>query len=299
MRVFWAAMVSGVVFGGVIAPMAAGPVTPEIHDKAVAVLREGLRTETEWVRVHAAEALLRNGLPEGVEEVFLPEVENSPARHRIGVWRVLAQAQTDAGKREAYVERIRDAFLDLDGPDRVHAAETLGKLGDAKRSTQLLNAATDADNPMAAYARLILANTGSVEDGAYLAALLGSYDEGVRQSTAYAIRFAPNVDEETVARVRDAALAEPEDSAVRLNLLIAWLAHADEAERGRIVALLVPYADSEKKSERYQFGEAMALGGSESDVGVLEALLNDEDTDVRISAANGLLCIERREKETE
>ena len=75
-----------------LSPLAAGAVTAEVHDKAVAELRAALRTETAWVRVHAAEALLRNGLPEGVEEVFLPEAETSPPKHRIGVWRVLAQA---------------------------------------------------------------------------------------------------------------------------------------------------------------------------------------------------------------
>ncbi|MEA3364676.1 MAG: hypothetical protein U9Q79_03460 [Candidatus Hydrogenedentes bacterium] len=299
MRVFRTVTWGMVAFGTVLAPKGVAQVTAEIHDQAVAVLRDALRNETEWVRVHAAEALLRNGLPEGVEEIFLPEVENSAPRHRIGVWRVLAQAQKDPKKREAYVQRIRDAFLDLDGPDRVHAAETLGKLGDAKRSTQLLNAATEADKPMAAYARLILANTGAVEDAAYLAALLGSYYENVRQSTAYALRFAPKLDERTLLDVRDAALAEPEDSPVRLNLLIAWLAHADEAERVHIKELLMPYTDNEKKAERYQFGEAMALGGGDDDVPLLLQLLNDEDTDVRISAANALLGIERRGKNTD
>jgi solute:Na+ symporter, SSS family len=299
MRMFRTVTCVMLVFGTVLAPWAVAQMTAEIHDKAVAVLREALDNETEWVRVHAAEALLRNGLSKGVEEIFLPEVENSPARHRIGVWRVLAQAQKDPGKREAYVQRIRDAFLDLDGPDRVHAAETLGKLGDAKRSTQLLNAATEADKPMAAYARLILANTGAVEDAEYLAALLGSYDDNVRQSTAYALRFAPKLGEQTLLQVRDAALVEPEDSPVRLNLLIAWLAHADEAEQGRVKELLMPYAESEKKAERYQFGEAMALGGDEGDVPLLLQLLNDEDTDVRISAANALLGVERRGKNTD
>jgi len=200
----------------------------------------------------------------------------------------------DAAERERYVQRIRVAFLDLDGPDRLHAAETLGKLGDAKRSTQLLNAATQADTPIAAYARLILANTGAAEDAEYLAALLGSYDDDVRDTAGYALRFAPKLDERTLARVRNTALAEPEKSPARLNLLIAWLAHADKSEQAGIKTLLRPYAESQEKSERYQFGEAMALRGDADDVPVLLRLLDDKDTDVRISAANALLAIERR-----
>lgn len=278
-----------------LSPLAAGAVvTAEVHDKAVAELRDALRTETAWVRVHAAEALLRNGLPEGVEEVFLPEAETSPPKHRIGVWRVLAQGQQDPAKRERYIGRIRAAFLDLDGPDRLHAAETLGKLGDARRSTALLLAATASDAPLGAYARLILANTGAVEDTEYLAALLGSYDEGVRNTAGYALRFAPRMDERTLARLREAALAEPGDSPARLNLLIAWLAHAGDADWNAIKALLKPYAESSDTSTRYQFGEAMALRGDAEDVPILLRLLADADTDVRISAANALLAIERK-----
>lgn len=277
-----------------LSPLAAGAVRAEVHDKAVAELRDALRTETAWVRVHAAEALLRNGLPEGVEEVFLPEAETSPPKHRIGVWRVLAQGQQDPAKRERYIGRIRAAFLDLDGPDRLHAAETLGKLGDARRSTALLLAATASDAPLGAYARLILANTGAVEDTEYLAALLGSYDEGVRNTAGYALRFAPRMDERTLARLREAALAEPGDSPARLNLLIAWLAHAGDADWNAIKALLKPYAESSDTSTRYQFGEAMALRGDAEDVPILLRLLADADTDVRISAANALLAIERK-----
>ncbi len=287
-------LVSGLALLAACAPAGAAAFTPEVHDRAVAVLREALRTETGWVRVHAAEALLRNGLPEGVADAYLSAVENSPPKHRIGVWRVLAQAQKDAEARERYVQRIRGAFLDLDGPDRLHAAETLGKLGDAKRSSQLLSAALESDSPMAAYARLILANTGAVEDAEYLAALLGSYNDDVRNSTGYALRFAPTLDTSTLARVRYAALEEPEDSSVRLHLLIAWLAHANDAERTGIKELLRPYAESEDKGERYQLGEAMALRGDDGDVPVLLELLDDEDTDVRISAANALLAIEGR-----
>ena len=92
----------------------------------------------------------------------------------------------------------------------------------------------------------------------------------------------------------EAALAEPGDSPARLNLLIAWLAHAGDADWNAIKALLKPYAESSDTSTRYQFGEAMALRGDAEDVPVLLRLLADADTDVRISAANALLAIERK-----
>ena len=61
-----------------------------------------------------------------------------------------------------------------------------------------------------------------------------------------------------------------------------------------IKALLKPYAESSDTSTRYQFGEAMALRGDAEDVPILLRLLADADTDVRISAANALLAIERK-----
>jgi len=125
---------------------------------------------------------------------------------------------------------------------------------------------------------------------------LGSYDDAVRRSAAYALRFAPNLDDATRARLRETAKREPVASPARIHLLIAWLAHADMAEWPEIKRLLRPYAQSDVQTERYQYGEAMAIRGEAAEVPALLQLLDDEDADVRVSAANALLALERRQR---
>lgn len=276
------------------APATEAGVTPELRDRAVGELRGALERERDWVRVHAAEALLRNGFPEGVAAVYEPLMADAPPKHRIGVWRVLAQAQTDPAAREPYVARIHEAFFDLDGPDRLHAAETLGKLGFSTRSTALLMAAVDPDKPIAAYARLILANSGALEDADFLAALLGSYDEPVRTSTGYALRFVPRLSPKALATVSDAASREAEGGSTRLHLAIAWYVHAAADAKTVPKQEVLKYLEAEA-GMRYQVGEALALCGGVEDLPHALRLLEDADADVRISGANAILSIGRRQ----
>ena len=60
------------------APVYGGPpedrsVTPELRDRAVAILRETLDKESEWRKVHAAEFLIALSYPQGVAAAFEAE----------------------------------------------------------------------------------------------------------------------------------------------------------------------------------------------------------------------------------
>jgi solute:Na+ symporter, SSS family len=270
-------------------------VSKELKDRCISELRQVMAKETQWVRVHAAEALIRNGVLDGVEATFKPLLAEGLPKHRIGVWRTLAQAQSDPAAREQYVKSIREALLDLDGPDRIHAAETLGKIGDSKRSVTVLRAAVNMDNGIVPYARLILAKGGALEDAEFLSLLLGSYDEGIRGGTGYALRFVPSVAPETLARIALVAQAEAEDSPARIHLLNAWYVHAASAKKAAPKALLRPYADSKEKSVRYQFAEGLSLCGGAEDLPILKRLLEDDEADVRVAAANAILKIAGRQ----
>src|SRR5262249_61343678 len=104
------------------------PVDEGLRQRALQVLRTALEREQQWVKVHAAEALLAAGDPQGVKPAFDRELaEKVNVRpYRIGIWRVLAQAARNADAREPWVNNIVKAFLDTEGSDRLHAAETLG-----------------------------------------------------------------------------------------------------------------------------------------------------------------------------
>ncbi|MBN2309474.1 MAG: hypothetical protein JXR94_10915 [Candidatus Hydrogenedentes bacterium] len=264
-----------------------------LHERAVAVLRDAVENETEWVRVHAAEALVWNGYADEVRPVFLAEVDSAGPKHRIGVWRVLAQAAPNAEEREQYTARIRQAFLDKDGPDRLHAIETLGKLNDGERSDALAEAARGEDE-FGAYARWVMANGGDAQDEAALVALVDSDDEGVRSTVGYALRFFDHVRPATLPALSRAVRNEPKDSPARNHLVSAWFVHCPEAQEKAARKRLLAYAGKGSTAERFEMCNALARRGDASDIAMLERLLGAADADVRIGAAHALLSIGAR-----
>jgi HEAT repeat protein len=265
-----------------------------LHDRAVTVLRDALRTETEWVRVHAAEALIWHGYPEGVEAVYRPQTETAP-QHRIGVWRVLAQAADSDAEREQWVARIRDALVDVDGPDRLHAAETLGKLADSRRPAELQRVAREGEGGLQACARWVLAGSGDAEDEAAFAALLGPDHKDVHGIVGYGLRWLDRIRPATWKVLVDVARACPQESEARVHLLAAGFVHApNDADRAAFRKQLLPFAGTGDKGQKYQTCAALGLAGTKDDIPLLTRMLDDPETDVRVSAAEALLRLESR-----
>ena len=67
-------------------------VPAQLRDRALSTLRNGLNTETKWVKVHAAEALIWHGYPDDIGTMFAAEAATADPQYRIGCLRVLAQA---------------------------------------------------------------------------------------------------------------------------------------------------------------------------------------------------------------
>lgn len=103
-----------------------------VEDKinAIDILRKNMKTQQRWIKVHAAEYLLWSGNPKDVKDEFLKEEElhGNELPYRIGIWRVLAQAETDSTQKAFWIEKIKQAFLNKNGADRLHAIESLAKL---------------------------------------------------------------------------------------------------------------------------------------------------------------------------
>ena len=272
---------------------APGPGAANLHERSLAVLREALAEGKEWVKVHAAESLLWTAHPENVRDLFLKEQETAGPRYRIGVWRVLAQAAPDEKERQTYVGKIVAVFVDTNAPDRLHAAETLGKLGYAGRESEVVRWAEKEYGSNQAMARWILANSGNAKDEAYLAELLQSDNADARGCAAYALRFFKKVRPETYAKLQAAGQKEPLDSNQRANILSPWYLHAPEAERPAIRAPLLKYAENGTKDDKREMCAALGRAPNPDDVPVLTRLLDDPDLDARAGAAEALLRIER------
>ncbi len=266
--------------------------TRALQNRSVTVLREAMQNQSAWLKVHAAEALVWNGHLEGVRETFLAEVPGAEPKYRIGVWRVLAQA-VDGPEREAYIARIRGAFEDADGPDRLHAVETLAKLGESQRSDELERVAADGEGSMRAYARWVLANSGAASDEASLAELLDT-DGAMRGTVGYALRFFPSVRPGTLAKLEQTARDQPVDSPARVYLLSAWCVHASPAEKPAVKRLLLGYLEDGEVGQKFETCMALARCGKTSDLPLLTRLLADPEPDVRIGAAHAILRIAAR-----
>jgi len=107
---------------------AAEPVTVQ-RQPLIRLLEKEMQANTNWVRIHAAEALIQHGCTNPVAKFFAMLVAKENPSAQIGEWRVMAQAAETEAQRRASVALIRHALVDEHSSLRVQAAESLAKLG--------------------------------------------------------------------------------------------------------------------------------------------------------------------------
>ena len=207
-------------------------VSSALRAKALGKLRDVVRAQQRWVKVHAAESLLQLGYADEVVAEFQDELaaHGDEPEYRIGIWRVLARAAQYQGGQEEWLDKIEQAFFDEDSPDRVHAAETLAKLRvpiPAEKLDAVVRAADGQDARLAAYSRWWLAVSGDPEkreeDRQQLWDLLGSQDATARRIAAYAVRFLGEADPGPWNRLVELSEVET-DPAMKVRLLAtAWI----------------------------------------------------------------------------
>jgi len=259
---------------------------PAVREQAVEVLRTNLAQEARWVKVHAAEFLLELGYPEGVYETFDAErIEHGDTPlYRIGIWRVLAKASTSPDAYRQWVDKIREALRDPDGPDRLHATETLSKLpyqATAEEQAILEEFATSDDEPIAAFAACMLVHAGREAYESTLKSLLLTEDDRTRQCAAYALRHIEEVPWPISDRLSEVASLEPADTLAGVYLHAAAYSHApDDAAAAPHREAVLNYARTGKTNEQYEATAVLAQKGTEADIPLLVDLLEDDDQDV-------------------
>lgn len=276
-----------------------GRISPELRAAAVTQIRETLRHESRWGKVHAAEYLLALDYPEDVAKSFRQELaalESEPG-YRVGIWRVLARAAPTDAERTAWVMKIRDVFLDPEATDRGHAAETLAKLKYSLRDEGdqcFVKATADEDLMLATSANWILANSGRASGIVALGRLLEARDPRVRGYAAYALRHLPTVPDVIREQLATALQHEPADSPARAQMAAAATVHARPGDQ-EPSNVLRTIALSGNDSDRYEAAHALAAVGTAADVVLLARLMQqDVSADVRAAAAYGVLRIDRR-----
>lgn len=297
--------------------MTNGRLPDDLRRHAVQTLRDGLTEQERWVKVHAAEFLLELSYPQGVREAFERELEShGDARaYRIGIWRVLARAARTSAERKKYVEKITAAARDA-APDRLHAVESLAKLGvavDEPVAKAIAAWAADAPDAEAVFARWLLALSGhgsvaASEQESTIAAMLERGDATTRLRASFALaNLAPLSEDSTAVLLEagDRAVAnEPTDDLEQLAdayvIASAWKVAVTNNEDGRFAQQIGAYrAQLERRAQDSPaVAKVMANGladiGEPTDADLLSRWLEHDNADLRSSAAHALLRLDRR-----
>ena len=283
------------------------PADPALTQLALDNLHAVVANNHDLPRLHAAEDLAILGDPDPLAVIRgdVPTLVTQPI-FRIVTWRVQARAAAFAGRSmEPQTQKIVEIFFTTpDTPDRVNAAETLGKLGynpPAAEAARFREVAETTHNPLLAmHARWVLAGNGKKAEEQALAAFLTDKDAKVRGDAAYALRFRPHVRTETRELLIAAAEREPAGSEARSYLYASAAYHATPAERPALLRELEKYAKSGNGDEKYETMNVIALVGGTAELPLLRKYLApplpyiDADADVRVAAANAILHIQRR-----
>ncbi|MCE7063195.1 hypothetical protein [Dyadobacter sp. CY343] len=290
-------------------------ISSEVGQQSIAVLRQVLATQKEWVKVHAAEYLIWAGHPEGVREAYLEEEKlwSTKPQYRIGIWRVLAQVAENPADKKIWTNKILDVFLDSSATDRTHAAETLAKLKISPYENNILLTEATLKSPVKPLALYTLWSTAftsadsmkSVSEHFLKTVTDVNAESADRLIPAYALRQLKGISEEESAQLAEAALAEPADSPARIYLLSAAFTNmkGNSAQSEKLHAEIVKYANSPSKGNISEIAAALAEKGNVEDISILTPLLTHasqleseaDRADVAAAAAHAILKINQRE----
>jgi len=299
------------------------------RSQLIARLQNEMLNQTDWLRIHAAEALLDHGQSAHIVELFKPEADAALPPYRIGVWRVLARgcgatlgplSQTLSGTLaetpqnstkfatkfatkerkqdrwdQLYVERIRSVLRDPAATDRISAAESLGKLDVAnpRDDEMIAQWLTTADDATAVFPRwlLCLSSSDAKRDDheTALAKYLSSPDAIARLRAGFVLGRLKNISPNSLAALRHQLNLEPADSIARVYLITAVLLHSNETTETEPLKKQLIPYLHGKVNEQLEAGIILGMVGNETDLRILRPNLRSPEPDARIGAANGML----------
>lgn len=188
----------------------------EFEQTCVSVLVESLSARGEWTSVHAAEYLIRLEQSQKTLVAFRSQADTAEPPFRIGVWRVLAQAETSPETRTAYVERIRSVLLSKDATDRLHALETLAKLAapiQSERELDIVKNMCAPNDPGCSFAHWrLIQHSSSTKSLHALVEQLRSSDSIARLRAGFVLSQLDDLPKDVRSQVRKAFEEEPQDS---------------------------------------------------------------------------------------
>ncbi|MBC7390180.1 MAG: hypothetical protein H7329_13265 [Opitutaceae bacterium] len=290
------------------------------ENAAMAELHQVLKTQSEFVKVHAAEYLIWLGEINKAKAAFLQEekLHHNVPKYRVVTWRVLAQTETDPTMKKKWTDQVFKAFSDENGLDRIHAAETLGKLKlspmnnfpDATKKILI----TEKEN-LYVYTLWASSHASAAayekNKAKFLDLLFNSEKEDLRRISAFILRREEKLSLQEWESLAAKALAEPTTSPLKrtmLNTTFATLPKGVEKkeEMAKIKAAMVKDAGLLAAGARIELALVLADKGDKTDLPLLQGMLENAESkglyepntplgaDVRATAAYAILKIIKR-----
>lgn len=263
----------------------------DLQDAATATLSLAMEREPTIQAMHAAEALVWNGILTGVRERYERDLASGKREETIAALRVLAQ-MPDASRvqRNRMVLRIRDMALDAALVRADFAIESLAKVGYGGRDAEFVTRASHAAPIMRILAQWVLANSGRSADEAVLAAMLNNPTPQAPGIAAYALRFLKTLTPATVAHLQRRLARMKPGAEGRVYLVSALYLHQPALMRNEMLR----YIRSGTQDERYEALLVFGRRASRTDLPVLARMLRSPHVDLRTAAACSILRIVRR-----
>lgn len=294
--------------------------TDSLTEKALTELNHTLKTQPEFIKVHAAEYLIWLGHTEEARKEFLHENElhGSQPKYRIGIWRVLSQAEKDPAGKKVWNDKVYNAFGDLNGPDRLHASETLAKLKLSpleKYPEATQKSMADESRNLQVYTHWATFYSPGADAKKYrqdfLNLVANDSNKIIRMISAYVLRKIKGLDAEQWTALARVALSEPDSSGLRKNLINTAIVTFPDGMKStpdyeKIRQEMTRNYEQFSAGERIELAQALAEEGNEEDLKLLTSYLNNENSagvyepgskegaDVRAAAAFAILKIAQR-----
>jgi sialidase-1 len=253
------------------------PLSPELREKCLAVLRTALEGEEFWPAMHAAEALTLAG--EGKSVVPLLEARlktDQDPQHRCGLVREIVRT----GKREP-LAILWKTLADTKSNGRVHAAESLYKIGEVGDGKLLRAAMQVKDDPkLQIMSAAALGRAGNQQAMELVREKLKSDDHELRKLAAWVLGLLGNSqDIAAIGKLRDSE-ADP----VTQSFFVNSMACLGDAKARETLAKNIDSADPAIRTYAADFA-----AWSRSLNAVKMERLNDTNVDVRVRTAQALL----------
>ena len=289
-----------------------------LEAKTLSILKSNMENQKEWIKVHAAEFLLWSGYPNGVKEIFIREEQlyGDISPYRIGIWRVLVQAETELQQKKVWIDKLRQAYFDKNGTDRLHAIETLAKLEvpvfgdeielndiftggvwDSFSIYKLWNFAYTSDENFEIVQELLLRFSVSEQ-----------HDFSTRSVSLYALRKLGTLKDSSWKILCDSTLSESDNNPIKTNLLTTAIVTADNNavqtdSYKKIWNNLLSLSKNEEKNNAYMnVLDAFAEKGGRDELEIISALIDKkkglhdlQSVDVLSYCAYAILQIKQRE----